>query len=332
VKPWEEPNFGVTFRYRESPASSAPGSTRTSFCESDGSPTCYGSGSTIGSTLVSFPSPQGQVTKHVTVPPSSISPSVSTSPSARNAPSTLERTSKELDHSNAQNPKKPEPSSHPESTHHNNPPAATINPGGKLTRVGQRVQDLEAQLHQSTEHQDKDNILAKRDSEYRINNTKMPCPNVMDAFKSARTPLPAGAAPFVPEYVYSQDWDLPKTVIETNNPNNPKLQAYLRENKIDAILRPDLLALPPTRHDSAGQDAIDEFVLRPSCKIDSQFIDPALKQQKFERMAEQAQSKSRILFTVCENFTDAYSPTTTTEAQRSKQARDEQKRLWRQDH
>ena len=59
VKPWEEPNFGITFRYRESPETTTS-SAHSSYYESDATLTSCGTNSTIGSTLVSFPSPDEQ--------------------------------------------------------------------------------------------------------------------------------------------------------------------------------------------------------------------------------------------------------------------------------
>lgn len=114
-------------------------------------------------------------------------------------------------------------------------------------------------------------------------------PDLPDACKFKRTPLLPGKEPFVPVKVFSQQWDLPTAVIETNYPMDPRLQAYLRKYKIDAVLRPDFMTISThARTSSKEQEAMDEFVRRPDCRIDPQYLDPVLAREKRQRMAEQA--------------------------------------------
>jgi hypothetical protein len=114
-------------------------------------------------------------------------------------------------------------------------------------------------------------------------------PDLPEACKFKRTPLLPGQEPFVPVPVFSQQWDLPTAVIETNHPNDPRLQAYLRKYKIEAVLRPDFLTISThARTSSKEQEAMDEFVRRPDCRIDPQYLDPVLAREKRQRMAEQA--------------------------------------------
>jgi len=122
-------------------------------------------------------------------------------------------------------------------------------------------------------------------------------PNPTDAFKFKPTPLRPGQKPFVPVPVFSLQWDLPPTVIETNNPCDPRLQAYLRKHKINAVLHPDTKTISShARMSSREQEAMDHFVRRPDCRIDAQYLDPVLAREKRQRMAEQAMiSNSKTL-------------------------------------
>lgn len=268
VKPWEEPNHGITFRYRE--GGYYPNSSTSNAANSR----CGSNDTMSGSTFVSFPSPE-DITKNVTSLPTRLSPSKHTSHAARKTSSAPNSPSNRHRHSTKQHAlKKQENGLRPQSSHSDALSTATTVSNGELSQVEQQVQKLEAKVDTTSQTKQIGSVkrIAKQYSH-----------DVMDAFKPKRTPLAPGAAPFHAEISFSQDWDLSDhTRIVTSKPSDVDLQLHIKQENMKAILRPNLLALPKTT--TTPNQVETEFFVCYSSTMKPHFLDPIIKKAKVQRL------------------------------------------------
>ncbi|KAF4630110.1 hypothetical protein G7Y89_g8041 [Cudoniella acicularis] len=269
INPWQEPSFGITFRYRHSPESSisAPygsvftnaGSKYSSYTHSRGS-----SGSSPQSNTDKA-SPSEHLNKNTT--PTSLRNSRTTSTSTSgsttlvNVPGSANNHDTPQSRSTSRKPRLVQPSI-----------PCNLLPQVPRNRGGRPVLDLEADVRAICPSYGVgvDPILRPvskaLDLELERQAHEILSGNVRDAFK-----LPRYDSNSATEYVafpqFSQNWNLPQYVITTDNPADPAVR-WLRQNKQSAILRPDNLNVAP-KHNVGDANMADFLTQRPPPKVDT---------------------------------------------------------------